>query len=103
MILHIAQFVWKPEVTEADVEAVRAALLQMAAQIPQITSYQAAPNLRIRPSDTDFACAAIVADEDDLITYLDHPLHKAVYADFLGPMIAQRSAAQLPIQTGSFE
>jgi hypothetical protein len=102
MILHIAQFTWKPEVTQANVDAVTAALNDMAAKIPQITSYQAATNLRVRPSVSDFACAAIVANADDLAAYLDHPLHKAVYDEFLGWMIAERSAAQLLITSGSF-
>lgn len=102
MILHIAQFTWKPEVTQADVDAVTVALKEMAAKIPQISSYQAAANLRVRPSVSDFACAAIVANADDLAVYLDHPLHKAVYDEYLARMIAERSAAQLPIESGSF-
>jgi hypothetical protein len=102
MILHIAQFTWKPEVTAADVDALTAALEEMAAQIPQLLSYRAAPNLRVRPSATDYACAGIVADADDLAAYLDHPLHKAVYEQHLGRMVAERTAAQLPIASGSF-
>ncbi len=102
MILHIAQFTWNPDVTDADIAAVATALKEMAAQIPQIQSYQAAPNLRVRPSETDFACAAIVANEDDLVAYLDSPLHKAVYDAHLSRMTAHRSAAQLPIESGSF-
>ena len=102
MILHIAQFTWKPEVTPADVEAATAALNDMAAQIPEIRSYRAAPNLRLRPSTADFAVAAIVDDADALATYLDHPLHQAVYEAHLGRMVEQRSAAQLPIESGSF-
>jgi hypothetical protein len=101
MILHIAQFTWKPEVTDADVEALTSALMEMAAQIPEIRSYRAAPNLRVRPSATDYACAAIVESADDLAAYLDHPLHKAVYDRHLGRMVAERTAAQLPIESGS--
>lgn len=102
MILHIAQFTWKPEVTQADIDAVTVALREMAAKIPQITSYQAAQNLRVRPSVSDFGCAAIVENAEDLAAYLDHPLHIAVYDEYLGRMIAERSAAQLPIESGSF-
>jgi len=102
MILHIAQFTWKPEVTDEQVAALTTALTEMAAQIPQIVSYRAAPNLRVRPSTTDFAVAAIVAGPDELAAYLDHPLHAAVYADHLGAMVAERAAAQLPIDAGSF-
>jgi len=102
MILHIAQFVWKADVSPSDVDAVTVALKDMAAKIPEISSYQAGVNLRVRPSASDFACAAIVANADDLTTYLDHPLHKAVYDEYLGRMIAERTAAQLTIDSGSF-
>lgn len=102
MILHIAQFTWKPEVTDEDVSALTAALTGMAAQIPSIRSYTAAPNLRLRPSASDYAVAAIVDDEEGLAVYLDHPLHAAVYEQHLGRMIAERSAAQLPLREGAF-
>lgn len=101
MILHIAQFTWKPEVTEEDVAALTAALTGMAAQIPSIRSYVAGPNLRLRPSPSDYAVAAVVDDPEGLAAYLDHPLHAAVYAERLGAMIAERSAAQLAIGEGS--
>ena len=40
---------------------------------------------------------------DALDAYLDHPAHKAVYDRYLGRMIAERGAVQLPIERGSFE
>ncbi len=102
MILHIATFAWKPEVTEARVEALTAALAEMAAQIPEIRSYSAGPNLHLRPGGKDYGVAAILDDAAGLDAYLDHPLHKAVYDEHLGEMIAERAAAQLPIAEGSF-
>jgi hypothetical protein len=101
MILHIAQFTWKPEVTEEEVVALTVALTRMAEQIPAIRSYVAGSNLRLRPSPSDYAVAAIVDDAEGLAAYLDHPLHAAVYAEHLGRMIAERSAAQLPIEAGT--
>jgi hypothetical protein len=103
MILHIATFRWNDDVTEADIAALTEALQSMAAGIPEIQSYAAGPNLRLRPSPADYGVAAIVADEAALAAYLDHPEHKAVYDRYLGRMIAERSAAQLPINSGSFE
>ena len=101
MILHIAQFTWKPEVSEDDVAALTAALTGMAAQIPSIRSYVAGANLRLRPSPTDYAVAAVVDDAEGLAAYLDHPLHAAVYEEHLGRMIAERAAAQLEIAAGA--
>ncbi|MBO9578352.1 MAG: Dabb family protein [Microbacteriaceae bacterium] len=101
-VLHIASFRWKPEVTEADVEAMTAALLEMRAQIPEIKSYVASSNLHLRPAGADYGVAAIVDDQAGLDAYLDHPLHKAAYDQHLGRMIAERSAVQLPIESGAF-
>ena len=100
-ILHIASFQWKPEVTGADVEALTAALLEMRRGIPEIRSYVVGPNLRLRPGGADYGVAAIVDDRAGLDAYLDHPLHLAVYEQHLGRMIDTRSAAQLPIESGS--
>lgn len=102
MILHIATFTWNDDVTEADITALTEALEQMATEIPEIRSYAAGKNLHLRPAGADYGVAAIVDDGAGLDAYLDHPAHKAVYEKFLGRMIAERAAAQLPISEGSF-
>ena len=102
MILHVATFRWKDEVTEADVTALTGALLDMAAGIPEIRSYAAGTNLHLRPAGSDYGVAAIVADAAGLDAYLDHPAHKAVYEKYIGWMLAERSAVQLPISDGWF-
>jgi hypothetical protein len=102
MILHIATFRWKDEVTDADVTALTDALMQMAAGIPELRSYSAGRNLHLRPGGADYGVAAIVDDDAGLDAYLDHPAHKAVYEKHLGWMIAERTAVQLPIAEGAF-
>ncbi|MCC4266320.1 Dabb family protein [Microbacterium schleiferi] len=101
MILHLASFRWVDSVTEDDVSRLTAALTAMAAQIPELRSYIAGPNLHLRPGGMDYAVAAIVDDEAGLHTYLDHPAHAQVYADLMGDMLADRAAAQLPLAAGS--
>ena len=100
MILHIASFRWKDEVTPDDVSALTDALRSMAAGIPELRSYVCGENLRLRPG-ADFGVAAIVEDEAGLAAYLDSAPHKAVYEQYLGWMIAERSAAQLPVGDGA--
>jgi hypothetical protein len=100
VILHIASFRWKDEVTSGDVSALTDALRSMAAGIPQLRSYVCGENLRLRPG-ADFGVAAIVEDEADLGAYLDSAAHAEVYEKFLGWMIAERSAAQLPVSDGA--
>lgn len=102
MILHIASFRWKDEVTEADVAELTTALAEMAERIPEIRSYAAGPNLHLRPGGMDYGVAAILDDPAGLDAYLDHPLHIEVYERLLGRMIEQRAAAQLPLAEGAF-
>ncbi len=97
MILHLAMFTWKDDVTADDVAALTEQLEAMAAGIPSLRRYHCGENLRLRPSDADYAVAAIVDDEAGLTAYLDSDAHKAVYDRLLGRMIDRRQAAQLSI------
>jgi hypothetical protein len=101
MILHLAMFTWRDDVTPDAIASLTEALKEMASNIPSIRSYVCGDNLHVRPGGADYAVAAIVDDEDGLNAYIDSPLHKAVYDKYLGGMIAERSAAQLDVAEGS--
>ncbi len=97
MILHLATFRWKDDVTTDDVAALTEKLLEMAAAIPELRSYQCGESLRLRPGGADYGVAAIVDDAAGLDAYLDSEAHQAVYDELLGRMIAERAAVQLPV------
>src|SRR3546814_613205 len=101
MILHLAAFRWKDDVTPADVAALTEALRAMAAAIPELRSYECGESLRLRPGGADYGVAAIVDDEAGLSAYLDSAAHVEVYDKHLGRMIAERSAVQLPLGEGA--
>ena len=101
MILHLATFRWKDDVTEHDVAELTARLLAMAEAIPQLRSYRCGESLRLRPGSADFGVAAIVDDEAGLSAYLDSQPHQQVYDDLLGRMIAERAAVQLDVPQGA--
>jgi hypothetical protein len=101
MILHLASFRWKDDVTPDDVAALTEALRAMAASIPELRSYLCGENLRLRPGGADYGVAAIVDDEAGLSAYLDSAVHEEVYEKHLGRMIAERSAVQLPVGDGA--
>lgn len=101
MILHLASFRWKDDVTPADVAATTEALRTMAAGIPELRSYLCGENLRLRPGGADYGVAAIVDDEAGLAAYLDSAAHTEVYEQYLARMIAERSAVQLPVGDGA--
>lgn len=97
MILHLALFTWRDDVTAADVAELTARLTDMAAEVPALRRYDCGANLRLRPSAADYAVAAVVDDADGLAAYLESEAHRTVYEDLLGRMIGERSAAQLEI------
>lgn len=97
MILHLAAFTWKDDVTADDIAELTSQLRDMAAQIPELRSYHCGENLRVRPSPADFGVAAVVEDRRALEAYLDSPAHAAVYECLLGRMIADRVAVQLDL------
>lgn len=101
MILHLASFRWKDDVTPDDVASVTDALRAMAAGIPELRSYLCGESLRLRPGGADYGVAAIVDDEAGLAAYLDSDAHNEVYEKYLGRMIAERSAVQLPLGEGA--
>jgi Stress responsive A/B Barrel Domain len=98
MILHLAFFSWNEDVTAEEVAELTSALRDMAAALPMLRSYECGENLRVRPSDVDYAVAAVVDDEEALRAYLDSEGHKVVYDRLLGRMIATRAAAQLRVE-----
>lgn len=97
MIQHLALFTFTPETTPEDVAEATRQLTEMAKGIPELRGYHAGANLRLRPSDADFAVSAVVDDEAGLTAYLDSDAHKAVYDAILGRIIERRQAAQLDI------
>lgn len=101
MILHLATFRWKDDVTREDVAELTQRLLAMADGIPQLRSYRAGESLRLRPGGADYGVAALVDDEAGLRAYLDSDAHAAVYEALLGRMIAERAAVQLEVPEGS--
>lgn len=101
MILHIATFRWKDDVTPADVADLTTSLRAMAAGIPELASYECGESLRLRPGGADYGVAAIVADEAALSAYLDSAAHAEVYERLLGRMIAERAAVQLTVDEGA--
>lgn len=97
MILHLAVFHWNEDVTPADVDGVTAALTEMAAGLPVLRGYRAGANLGLRPGGGDYGVAALVDDGAALDAYMDSEVHKAVYSQWLGRMIAERTAVQIAV------
>jgi len=101
MILHLVFFRWNDDVTDDDVTRLTSMLREMAQELPMLRSYECGANLRIRPSDVDYAVSAAVDDEGALDAYLDSEAHRRIYDALLGRMLRDRSAAQLRVPAGA--
>lgn len=97
MIVHTVTFRWHQGVTAAQVDEFTAALSALPSQIPVLASYRFGPDLGLREANADYAVVAVVRNEDDVSTYLDHPAHVAVIRQYTQTMAASRSAVQFTL------
>jgi hypothetical protein len=95
--MHMVVLTWHPSVTPEQVAEVDTALGRMPAEIPELISYSFGANLHLREPGGDYAVCAVVEPED-LGRYLDHPAHRDVLERLLGPLVAERAAAQLSLE-----
>jgi len=97
VILHLATFSWRPDVTNDDVVAVIEALSSLPGQIPELLSYRFGPDLGLREGNASFAVAAVLQGPEELPAYLDHPEHARIVEEFIAPLTAARQAVQIEI------
>jgi hypothetical protein len=91
---HVAVFRWTPDATEAAKAAVADGLAGLPAVIDAIRGFRIGPDAGINEGNYDYV---VVADFDDLAGYLvyrDHPAHRAVLAERIRPILAERAAIQ---------
>lgn len=94
MIRHVVVFRWKTDTAPEAVEAVRAALVGLPAQIPAIRRYEHGVDAGLAEGNFDYAVVADFDDRDAFVEYRDHPRHRAVITELIAPHIAERVAVQ---------
>lgn len=94
MILHAVMFTWKSGVTRGQVDALTSALHAMRGAVPGLASIQGGADLGLRPGNPDYLLLATFEDEDAWRAYQAHPLHKALVADMIEPMLSHRQSMQ---------
>jgi hypothetical protein len=94
MFRHSVLFRFSPESTTEQVDALAAGLRTLPAQIPEIRSYQVGPNVGDEVENWHFAVVADFDNVDDWRSYANHPIHRAVVADFVHPILADRAVVQ---------
>ncbi len=98
MILHLAEFNWKDDVSAEDVAQLCEALVAFRRRVDGIVDYHFGSDLGLRPGNADFGIVAVVESPEALHGYLDHPAHQELYKKVLGPMIASRTAVQIMVE-----
>ncbi|WP_214413345.1 Dabb family protein [Sphaerisporangium fuscum] len=94
MFRHVVLFSWVAGATEEQKAAVEAGLKELPAAIPEIRRYEIGGDAGINPGNYEFAVVADFDSEADYLVYRDHPVHRAVIADVIRPILANRAAVQ---------
>lgn len=97
MIRHVVLFTWRAEATPEQKQRVQTELRALPPLMTGLRAYKAGPDIGLTAGTFDFA---VVADFDDLNSYLayrDHPAHRAVCEETIAPIRRGRAAIQYEI------
>jgi hypothetical protein len=87
-------FQWVEGVTPEQIAAVGDALFPLPAIIPEIRSFRFGPDARLAEGNYDYVVTADFDDVDGFRAYRDHPDHRMVARQVIGPILAARAAVQ---------
>ncbi len=94
MIRHVVLFRWRPDASIADQETVAAAIGELPSVIPTIRAYRFGTDAGVNDGNFDFAVVADFDDVEGYLAYRDHPQHRAVIAERIAPIVAERVGVQ---------
>jgi hypothetical protein len=94
MIRHVVMMRWAAGATAEQQQRVAAELGRLPALVPSLRDYRLGADLGLNPGNFDFAVAADFDDVDGYLAYRDHPEHRAIVAEFIQPIVAERAAVQ---------
>ena len=87
-------FRWTPEATEDQKQRVAAELSRLPALLPVLRAYRMGADLGVNEGNFEWAAVADFDDLDGYLTYRDNPEHRAIIAEFIRPIMAERAAIQ---------
>jgi hypothetical protein len=94
MIRHVVLFRWKAEATAEQRQRVVDELSRLPAVVPSLRAYHLGHDLGLNEGNYEFAVAADFDDADGYLAYRDDPVHQAIIAEHIRPIIADRAAVQ---------
>lgn len=90
---HIVTFRFRPGSDAPTVAS--AALIELAATVPQVREYRCGPDAGVSEGNADMALVAVFDSEEDFAVYRDHPEHRRIIAELIAPDLLERTAVQL--------
>ena len=97
MFCHVVLFRWVPGATAEQQQAVAAGLDKLPELISTLRSYRHGPDAAVNEGNHEYAVVATFEDIDGYLVYRDHAAHKAVVAEHILPILAERAAVQYHI------
>jgi Stress responsive A/B Barrel Domain len=94
MFRHVVLLRLVPEATAEQRQAVLDGLATLPGQIPELRSYVFGPDAGVNEGNFDLAVVADFDDVDRYRVYATHPVHLAVIAERIRPILADRAAVQ---------
>jgi hypothetical protein len=82
------------DMTDEQMDALRAGLGRLPEVIPEVRSYRFGEDVGINEGNFDFVVTADFDDAAGYLSYRDHPDHRKVVAELLGPFVTKRAAVQ---------
>ena len=97
MLRHVVMFRWTADATDEAKAAVARGLDGLPGAIPEIAAYRHGPDAGLADGNWDHVVVGDFADEAAYLEYRDHPVHQALIADHIRPIVAERAAVQYVI------
>ncbi|MDH2429433.1 Dabb family protein [Sphaerisporangium sp. TRM90804] len=94
MFRHVVMFRFKEGTSEERKAELEARLRKLPGEISQIRRYDIGNDAGIAPGNHEFVVVADFDSADDYLVYRDHPVHQAVIAEAVVPIVADRVAVQ---------
>jgi Stress responsive A/B Barrel Domain len=94
LIRHTVMFTWKPDATEEQKKQVGEELSRLPGIIPSLKAYSMGTDIGVNDGNWQFVVVADFEDVDGYIAYRDDPTHRAIIAQYIQSLVAQRAAVQ---------
>lgn len=101
MFRHVVMFHWSEESTQAQREAALEALEALPECIEEVRTFSVGIDVGRTDTNHDLVVVADFDDEEAYRRYADHPDHRSLVSDQLGPVAHGRAAVQHVLPRGT--